>query len=291
MHRLQKAEAPFLRHDYPFFRPGDTVAVDFLIEEGKSQRIQRFTGIVIKRRRSGLGSTFTVRRVVAGFGVERIFPLHSPRIRDLAVVRYGRVRRGNLAYLRQRSGRKARISESKPRFVSVIRESEDSRGFHLSTLTGPDGELFRAVSGPSFTSCYWPVSGYGVCDFLAAVDSMALAPQRAYLAFNDGSDTECQFESVKEDTQKTSHDVLDFIRVYGDGLDLTFDTAIDKPHEGLLGAFLPQNPSTNRTEQILDLFWNTSAHKCLYESVRRRLQVQLSKLTNQPQTIKGRPSI
>lgn len=104
-------EAEHLRKDIPDFRPGDTVRVSVKVVEGTRERIQAFQGVVIKRRGSGASETFTVRRVSYGVGVERCFPLHSPRLAKIEVIRKGRVRRAKLYYLRQRSGKAARIKE------------------------------------------------------------------------------------------------------------------------------------------------------------------------------------
>jgi large subunit ribosomal protein L19 len=95
----------------PEFRAGDTVRVNVKIREGDKSRIQAFEGVVIAIRRRGLGSTFTVRKVSFGYGVERIFPLYSPIIETIQVVKKGRVRRAKLYYLRQLKGKAARIRE------------------------------------------------------------------------------------------------------------------------------------------------------------------------------------
>jgi len=100
-----------LRTDLPDFRPGDTVRVHVKIQEGNRERIQAFEGVVIKRRGGGISETFTVRKVSYGVGVERTFPLHSPKIAKLEVVRRGKVRRAKLYYLRNLRGKAARIKE------------------------------------------------------------------------------------------------------------------------------------------------------------------------------------
>ena len=100
-----------LRTDHPEFRAGDTVGVHVRIREGEKERIQVFQGAVIQRRRSGIGSTFTVRKVSSGVGVERVFPLHSPMIAKIEVKSRGRVRRSKLFYLRKLTGKKARIRD------------------------------------------------------------------------------------------------------------------------------------------------------------------------------------
>ncbi len=102
-----------LRTDLPEFRVGDTIKVYYKIKEGEKERIQIFQGIVIQRRGMQLSQTFTVRKISNGVGVERIFPLHSPNIDKIEVVRYGRVRRAKLFYLRSAKGKAARVKEKK----------------------------------------------------------------------------------------------------------------------------------------------------------------------------------
>lgn len=111
MDLINSIETEQLRSDIPEFRAGDTVRVHVKVVEGARERIQIFMGIVIKKRGGGLSETFTVRRVSYGVGVERCFLLHSPRLDKIEVVRKGRVRRAKLYYLRQRSGKAARIKE------------------------------------------------------------------------------------------------------------------------------------------------------------------------------------
>lgn len=100
-----------LRSDLPEFRTGDTVRVHVRIAEGDKERVQAFEGVVIRRKRGGVHSSFTVRKVSYGVGVERVFPLHSPMISKIDVVSRGRVRRSRLFYLRERSGKRARIKD------------------------------------------------------------------------------------------------------------------------------------------------------------------------------------
>lgn len=100
-----------LRTDLPSFRPGDTVKVHVKIVEGTRERIQLFEGVVIKRRGGGISETFTVRKISYGVGVERAFPVHTPKIAKLEIVRKGKVRRAKLYYLRNLRGKAARIKE------------------------------------------------------------------------------------------------------------------------------------------------------------------------------------
>ncbi|HCV52492.1 MAG TPA: 50S ribosomal protein L19 [Exiguobacterium sp.] len=100
-----------IKSDVPAFRPGDTVRVHVKVVEGTRERIQLFEGVVIKRHGGGISETFTVRKISYGVGVERAFPLHSPRVAQIEVVRYGKVRRAKLYYLRNLRGKAARIKE------------------------------------------------------------------------------------------------------------------------------------------------------------------------------------
>ncbi|MCI5774917.1 MAG: 50S ribosomal protein L19 [Aerococcus sp.] len=100
-----------LRSDIPDFYPGDTVRVDAKVVEGDRERIQVFEGVVIARKGQGVSETFTVRKMSSGVGVERTWPVHTPRIAKIEVVRHGKVRRAKLYYLRNRRGKAARIAE------------------------------------------------------------------------------------------------------------------------------------------------------------------------------------
>jgi len=111
MDLIKAIEQDQFKENIPDFSPGDTVKVHVKVVEGTRERIQVFEGVVIRRRGGGLGETFTVRRVSYGVGVERTFPLHSPRIDKIEVTRHGRVRRARLYYLRKLRGKAARIKE------------------------------------------------------------------------------------------------------------------------------------------------------------------------------------
>ena len=111
MEQLKHVEASHLKSDIPEFRSGDTVRVHVKVVEGNKERIQVFQGVVIARKGGGTRETFTVRKVSSGVGVERVFPLHSPIIDKVEVVRHGKVRRAKLYYLRDRQGKAARIKE------------------------------------------------------------------------------------------------------------------------------------------------------------------------------------
>jgi large subunit ribosomal protein L19 len=108
---LQAVESKHLRTGLPGFRPGDTLRVQVKVVEGDKERLQAFEGICIRRRGGGLSETFTVRKVTYGVGVERTFPLHSPSVDRIEVVRQGVVRRAKLYYLRKLKGKAARIKE------------------------------------------------------------------------------------------------------------------------------------------------------------------------------------
>lgn len=112
---LRVLEREGLKQDIPGFGPGDTLRVHIKLVEGDRERIQVFEGDVIRIRRGDIRSTFTVRKVSYGVGVERIFPLHSPVINKIEVTRRGKVRRAKLYYMRQRMGKKARIKEKSMR--------------------------------------------------------------------------------------------------------------------------------------------------------------------------------
>ncbi len=108
MNLLNLVEAAEMKTNIPDFSPGDTVNVHVWVVEGDKERVQQFQGVVISKRGSGLGATFTVRKVSDGVGVERIFPLHSPRIKKVERVKEGRVRRAKLYYLRQLASKQIR---------------------------------------------------------------------------------------------------------------------------------------------------------------------------------------
>jgi large subunit ribosomal protein L19 len=115
MKTLETLDKEQMRTDIPQFKPGDTVKVHVRIKEGEKERVQVFQGVVIRKRKGTTNSTFTVRKISYGVGVERIFPLHSPMIEKIEVVSRGRVRRSRLYYLRKLRGKAARIRELRPR--------------------------------------------------------------------------------------------------------------------------------------------------------------------------------
>ena len=109
------------KEEMPEMSPGDTVRVKLKIIEGERERSQTFEGVVIRLRPGGAGASFTVRKVFQGVGVERTFPLHSPRLESIELLRYGKVRRAKLYYIRDRVGKSAKVAE-------LIRKREDSTG-------------------------------------------------------------------------------------------------------------------------------------------------------------------
>jgi large subunit ribosomal protein L19 len=111
MNQLQEVERSYLKEGLPDFRAGDTLKVHVRVIEGSKERIQMFQGVVLSRRGGGTRESFTVRKISGGIGVERVFPLHSPSIDKLEVIRRGKVRRSKLYYLRALRGKAARIEE------------------------------------------------------------------------------------------------------------------------------------------------------------------------------------
>jgi large subunit ribosomal protein L19 len=115
MHPFIETQKEYMRDDIPAFRPGDTLRVNVRVREGEKERIQAFEGVCIARKHGGVSESFTVRKISGGVGVERIFPLHSPMIASIELVRQGRVRRAKLYYLRNLRGKAARIKERRTR--------------------------------------------------------------------------------------------------------------------------------------------------------------------------------
>ena len=128
MDAIRLVEAGQLKKDRNGFAPGDTGRVQVKIVEGEKERTQAFEGVVIRRRCDGMRASFTVRRISYGVGVERTFPVHSPRIERVDVVRSGRVRRSKLYYLRALAGKKARLKERKtvPVLVPATTTTEEA---------------------------------------------------------------------------------------------------------------------------------------------------------------------
>ncbi|HVB30773.1 MAG: 50S ribosomal protein L19 [Gemmatimonadaceae bacterium] len=126
MHAFIETQKEWIRTDLPAFRPGDTLRVNVRVKEGDKERIQAFEGVCIARRGAGVSETFTVRKISNGVGVERIFPVHSPMIGDLVIVRRGRVRRAKLYYLRHLTGKATRIKERKAKVAVPVTGSAEA---------------------------------------------------------------------------------------------------------------------------------------------------------------------
>jgi len=125
MHAFIETQKEWLRN-VPAFRPGDTLRVNVRVKEGEKERIQAFEGVCIARKGSGVSETFTVRKISNSVGVERIFPVHSPMLAEIHVVRRGRVRRAKLYYLRHLTGKATRIREKKVRVSIPVTEAATS---------------------------------------------------------------------------------------------------------------------------------------------------------------------
>ena len=137
--RIAEIEQEYRRDDLPAFQAGDSIRVRVRVKEGDKERIQPFEGICIAKGGSGVNQTFTVRKVSGGIGVERIFPLHSPSIASIEVVRRGSVRRAKLYYLRERRGKKARVRE-KAWWLDKIREEEEAVAAEAAAAEEAAGE-------------------------------------------------------------------------------------------------------------------------------------------------------
>ena len=108
---IEAINAESMKSEVPAFNVGDTVKVGYTIKEGNKERIQNFEGVVIAKKNGGISETFTVRHISYGVGVEKVYPLHSPKIASITVVRKGKVRRAKLYYLRSRTGKAAKVKE------------------------------------------------------------------------------------------------------------------------------------------------------------------------------------
>ena len=120
MDAIKAVETKQIKLDIPYFRPGDSLKVHFRIIEGANERIQIFEGLCIAKKNSGVRETFTVRKISYGVGVERVFPVHSPRVQRIEVVRRGKVRRSKIYYIRQRVGKSAKVTERLAQKATVI---------------------------------------------------------------------------------------------------------------------------------------------------------------------------
>ena len=141
----EQIEESLKTKDFPSFKSGDTVRVNVFVTEGNKERVQAFEGICIARSNRGFNSTFTIRKISHGEGVERVFPLYSPMLESIKLVRRGKVRRSKLYYLRKRSGKSARIAERK----DIIKKS-DKKSDDLNKKTmSPDFESKKVIDNNS----------------------------------------------------------------------------------------------------------------------------------------------
>jgi large subunit ribosomal protein L19 len=124
MNIIDKLESDLLRKDLPIITPGDTVKVHVKVKEGEKERIQIYQGVVIGIRGGGMRTSFTVRKISSGVGVERIFPLNSPSIAKMEVLRHGKVRRAKLYFLREKLGKKGRLKEVRRDKVALAQQSQ-----------------------------------------------------------------------------------------------------------------------------------------------------------------------
>lgn len=125
MNKLAEVNREMMKDKIPEFNVGDTVNVELKIIEGDKEKVQVFKGVVIARKGSGLGETFTVRKISFGEGVERTFYIHSPNVLDIKVVRRGKVRRAKLYYLRKKIGRKAKVKEKRQKSADTPKTTEE----------------------------------------------------------------------------------------------------------------------------------------------------------------------
>lgn len=123
MHQFIETQKEWMRAKIPPFRAGDTLRVNVRVREGDKERLQAFEGVCIARRGAGVSATFTMRKISNGVGVERIFPVHSPLLAEITIVRRGRVRRAKLYYLRHLTGKATRIKEKKVRVAVPVTEA------------------------------------------------------------------------------------------------------------------------------------------------------------------------
>jgi large subunit ribosomal protein L19 len=149
MHPIEKLNSELGKRELPSVHVGDTVEVHYLIREGDKERVQLFIGTIIAIKGRGVARSITVRRIVQGEGVERIFPLHSPRVKDVVITRRGEVRRAKLYFLRDRIGKKTRVKELLGE--KVRREREFEKAMRASMSEDADGES-KVESAPRAAS-------------------------------------------------------------------------------------------------------------------------------------------
>jgi len=155
MHSLQDFEKAQLKNNLPFFKSGDTVKVHCKIKEGDKERVQIFEGVVLSRHNAGISSSFTVRKVSYGIGVERVFPLHAPFIERIEVGTVGKVRQSRIYYLRKLSGKKARIASVDTRGQvpqgPTVPEPGEAKGPETEVVAQAVGEEGQVSAGEAET--------------------------------------------------------------------------------------------------------------------------------------------
>ena len=156
MSRIRRIEESFVKEELPHIRIGDTVDVHVLIREGEKERVQIFNGTVIRSRGTGMSATYTVRRIVQGQGVERIFPLHSPFVKKVEVKRMGKVRRSRLYYLRDRTGKATRLKEIIQRRPSKKQRKAAAAATRAAAAAAAAAE---AAAAPEATTTDSPANG------------------------------------------------------------------------------------------------------------------------------------
>src|SRR6516162_4333180 len=149
MHPIEKLNTELGKRELPAVHVGDTVEVHYLIREGDKERVQLFIGTIIAIKGRGVARSITVRRIVQGEGVERIFPMHSPRVKDVVITRRGEVRRAKLYFLRDRIGKKTRVKELLGE--KVRREREFEKAMRASMSEDTEGEA-KVEPAPRATS-------------------------------------------------------------------------------------------------------------------------------------------
>ena len=151
MNVMQSIAQEYMKSDIPAFNVGDTVKVHVKIKEGSRERIQVFEGFVLKRQNGGIGETFTVRRIASGVGVEKTFPIHSPLIAKIEVVRRGDVRRAKLNYMRERTGKSAKIKakEYSEEQLAAIAEAKAAAEAEAAAKAAAEAEAEKAAEAPA----------------------------------------------------------------------------------------------------------------------------------------------
>lgn len=287
MHPLHVYERSLLKQGLPGFSSGDTVSVHVRVQEAGRERIQRFTGVVIRRHENGLSSTFTVRKTSGGVGVERIFPLHSPVIDKLEIVQYGKVRRSRLYYLRNLKGKNAQVPARVPKermMLHALKVSPD--GPRLFAIDGPQGELLRVVKEPSFISLYWPVVNYSWEAFASDVSKIfdkiyerQVPVLRIYSSFTDGSDEEAQLRCPVVRSWKEGARIPTFTRIFSPRMDVSFDHPGAQLGPQLVGAWISASAVSEMSEIVASLLISSARIKKRKRWFKENIASTLGQLT------------